>query len=50
MYAAYAPVVSGVKCESVMDFANFETRGTSIGLQETASEPADVTDLQLTAG
>ena len=50
IYAPYAPVVSGVKCESVMDFANFETGGTSIVLQETVSEPVDVTDLQLTAG
>ena len=41
--------VSSVKCESVMDFANFETRLTLICLQETAQGPVDVTDFQLTA-
>ena len=47
--APYVVGVSGVKCESVMDFANFETRLTLICLQETAQEPVDVTDFQLTA-
>jgi hypothetical protein len=47
--APYAAGVSGVKCESVMDFANFETRLTLICLPETAQGPVDVPDFQLTA-
>ena len=49
IYAPYAAVVSGVKWESVMDVANFETGLTSICLQGTDLGPVDVTDFQLTA-